>query len=166
MIDLIRTGQDGAELMNFALQDQLGVTLSSIVWTAELARWSKNYCINTVPGPNPGKIVGLQSKSQKSPQGQVGLGDKLVAQLVDAGLVNTFADLCLDVQSLMEVLPVLPEKSATSLIEAIDQARPRAGDAIDVLFGLGIPQVGVVAARTLAEHFDDHHQLLAATAEI
>ena len=53
-------------------------------------------------------------------------------------------------------------KSATSLIEAIDQARSQG--LARVLSGLGIPQVGVVAARTLAEHFDDHHQLLAATA--
>ena len=54
------------------------------------------------------------------------------------------------------------EKSATSLIEAIDQARSQG--LARVLSGLGIPQVGVVAARTLAEHFDDHHQLLGATA--
>ena len=85
-----------------------------------------------------------------------------MAQLVDAGLVNTFADLWrLDVQSLMG-LEKVAEKSATSLVDAIDQARGQG--LARVLSGLGIPQVGVVAARTLAEHFDDHHKLLAATA--
>ena len=90
-----------------------------------------------------------------------GLGEKLVSQLVDAGLVKTFADLWrLDVASLLE-LEKVGEKSASALIEAIQQARGQG--LARVLSGLGIPQVGVVAARTLANHFDDHHQLLAAT---
>ena len=120
----------------------------------------KIYCINTsCPAQIREKVSWFAGRDQMD---IAGLGDKLVAQLVDAGLVNTFADLWrLDVQSLMG-LEKVAEKSATSLIEAIDQARSQG--LARVLSGLGIPQVGVVAARTLAEHFDDHHQLLGATA--
>ena len=120
----------------------------------------KIYCINTTcPAQIREKLSWFAGRDQMD---IAGLGEKLVAQLVDAGLVNTFADLWrLDVQSLMG-LEKVAEKSATSLIEAIDQARSQG--LARVLSGLGIPQVGVVAARTLAEHFDDHHQLLGATA--
>ena len=91
-----------------------------------------------------------------------GLGDKLVAQLVDAGLVETFADLWrLDVQSLLG-LEKVGEKSAHALIKALDQARSQG--LARVLSGLGIPQVGTVAARTLSEHFEDHKALLSASA--
>ena len=120
----------------------------------------KIYCINpSCPAQIREKLAWFAGRDQMDISG---LGDKLVAQLVDAGLVNTFADLWrLDVQSLMG-LEKVAEKSATSLIEAIDQARGQG--LARVLSGLGIPQVGVVASRTLAEHFDDHHQLLAASA--
>lgn len=120
----------------------------------------KIYCINSsCPAQIREKLSWFAGRDQMDISG---LGDKLVAQLVDAGLVNTFADLWrLDVPSLMG-LEKVAEKSATSLIEAIEHAR-RQGLA-RVLSGLGIPQVGAVAARTLSEHFDDHHQLLAASA--
>lgn len=91
-----------------------------------------------------------------------GLGDKLVAQLVDAGFVRTFSDLWrLDVKSLL-TLDKVGQKSAQALIDAIDAARHQG--LARVLAGLGIPQIGVVAARVLSEHFDDHHALLLATA--
>ena len=120
----------------------------------------KIYCISTsCPAQIREKLSWFAGRDQMDISG---LGDKLVAQLVDAGLVNTFADLWrLDVQSLMG-LEKVAEKSATSLIESIDQARGQG--LARVLSGLGIPQVGVVAARTLANHFEDHQQLLAASA--
>ena len=119
----------------------------------------KLYCINTsCPAQIREKLSWFAGRDQMDING---LGEKLVSQLVDAGLVKTFADLWrLDVASLLE-LEKVGEKSASALIEAIQQARGQG--LARVLSGLGIPQVGVVAARTLANHFDDHHQLLAAT---
>ncbi|MBL22146.1 MAG: DNA ligase (NAD(+)) LigA [Phycisphaerae bacterium] len=120
----------------------------------------KIYCINSsCPAQIRERLSWFAGRDQMDISG---LGDKLVAQLVDAGLVKTFADLWrLEAQSLMG-LDKVGHKSAASLIDAIDQARGQG--LARVLSGLGIPQVGVVAARTLAEHFDDHHQLLAASA--
>ena len=119
----------------------------------------KLYCINTsCPAQIREKLSWFAGRDQMDING---LGEKLVSQLVDAGLVKTFADLWrLDVARLLE-LEKVGEKSASALIEAIQQARGQG--LARVLSGLGIPQVGVVAARTLANHFDDHHQLLAAT---
>lgn len=120
----------------------------------------KIYCINTsCPAQIREKLSWFAARDQMDISG---LGEKLVSQLVDAGLVKTFADLWrIDEKSLLN-LEKVGEKSASALVEAIHLARGQG--LARVLSGLGIPQVGAVAARTLAEHFDDHHQLLAATA--
>ncbi|MEM7244980.1 MAG: NAD-dependent DNA ligase LigA [Acidobacteriota bacterium] len=77
------------------------------------------------------------------------LGEKLVAQLVDTGLVKTLADLYrLDVESLVE-LERMGEKSATKLIAALDETK-RAPLA-RFLHALGIKHVGEHVARLLAD---------------
>ncbi len=80
-----------------------------------------------------------------------GLGDKLVDQLVDAGVIKTPADLYkLGVTSLA-ALERMAVKSARNVVEAIEQSRrttlPR------FLFGLGIRQVGEATAKDLARQF-------------
>jgi DNA ligase (NAD+) len=80
-----------------------------------------------------------------------GLGDKLVDQLVDGGLVETPADLYrLDIPRLA-ALERMAEKSAANLIAAIDGSkRPTLARFV---FALGIRNVGEATARDLAEHF-------------
>lgn len=80
-----------------------------------------------------------------------GLGDKLVEQLVDQGLLEGPSDIyALDAARLGD-LPRMGEKSAANLIAAIERSRqtslPR------LLLGLGIPGVGESTARSLAQHF-------------
>jgi DNA ligase (NAD+) len=90
-----------------------------------------------------------------------GMGEKLVDQLVDGGLVHHFADIFhLRREQLLE-LERMGEKSADNLLVAIDEARVRGLSR--VLAGLGIPHVGVATAKTLARHFPDSHALLAAS---
>ena len=80
-----------------------------------------------------------------------GLGEKLVAQLVDGGLVTDFADLYrLTVEQLTE-LERMGEKSATNLVREIQNTR--APDLDRLILGLGIPQVGERTAQVLAERF-------------
>ncbi len=91
-----------------------------------------------------------------------GLGDKLVDQLVDEGIVHTPADLYgLDEAGLLE-LERMGEKSARNLLAALEKSKdttlPR------FLFALGIRHVGEATARALAEHFADLDPLLAAGA--
>jgi DNA ligase (NAD+) len=80
-----------------------------------------------------------------------GLGDKLVAQLVDTKLVQDFADLYhLTAEQLVE-LERMAAKSAQNIITAIEGSKRTT--LTRLLVGLGIPQVGDHLAGILAEHF-------------
>ncbi|MGH8443219.1 MAG: NAD-dependent DNA ligase LigA [Nevskiaceae bacterium] len=80
-----------------------------------------------------------------------GLGDKLLLQLIEQGLVKTPADIYrLDVKTVAE-LERLGEKSAENLIEAI--AASRTTTFARFLYSLGMPDVGEATARELARHF-------------
>lgn len=92
-----------------------------------------------------------------------GLGEAVVTQLVEAGLLKTVADLyelCAE-----QLLPLerMGEKSVENLLHSIDQSRER--PFWRLLAALGIPHVGVTGARTLAEHFHTMPRLQAATIE-
>ncbi len=79
------------------------------------------------------------------------LGEAVVEQLVDRGLVRTFADLYgLSVDQLSE-LDRLAKKSATNLHTAIQASKDRG--LARLLFALGIRYVGENVARILAEEF-------------
>jgi len=80
-----------------------------------------------------------------------GLGEKLVVQLVDAGMLHSPADIYrLGVSDVMS-LERMAEKSAENLVVAIEKSKdttmPR------FLFALGIRNVGVTVAEILAERF-------------
>ena len=80
-----------------------------------------------------------------------GLGEKLVAQLVDAGLVEDVSDLYrLTVEQLTE-LERMGAKSATNLVTAIQATKEPPLDRL--IYALGIPQVGERTAELLAERF-------------
>ncbi|MGB5486452.1 MAG: NAD-dependent DNA ligase LigA, partial [Lysobacterales bacterium] len=80
-----------------------------------------------------------------------GLGDKLVDQLVEQGLVHTVADLYhLDHQQLAS-MERMGGKSAENLLKAIEGSKKPGLDRL--LYALGIREVGEVTARSLAAHF-------------
>jgi DNA ligase (NAD+) len=81
-----------------------------------------------------------------------GLGDKLVDQLVDSGIVQTPADLYskLDAQKLV-ALDRMGEKSALNLLAAIKSSKQR--PLARFIFALGIYHVGEEVAKILARHF-------------
>jgi DNA ligase (NAD+) len=89
-----------------------------------------------------------------------GLGERLVDQLVEGGLVRHFADVFrLDRKDLL-ALERVGETSADNLLAAIGAARSRG--LVRVLAGLGIRHIGAAAAKTLAKAFPDADALLAA----
>jgi DNA ligase (NAD+) len=89
-----------------------------------------------------------------------GMGEKLVDQLVEGGLVRHFADIFrLDRRDLL-ALERVGETSADNLLAAIGAARSRG--LVRVLAGLGIRHIGAAAAKTLAKAFPDADSLLAA----
>lgn len=80
-----------------------------------------------------------------------GLGDKLVEQLVDQGIVRTPADLYKLGVLKLSALERMAEKSASNLIEAINGSRTPALNRF--IFALGIRHVGESTAKDLARHF-------------
>ncbi|MFZ9510016.1 MAG: NAD-dependent DNA ligase LigA, partial [Burkholderiaceae bacterium] len=80
-----------------------------------------------------------------------GLGDKLVDQLVDAGVVRTLPDLYRLGLSALAELDRMAEKSAGNVLQAIGQSKQTT--LARFLFGLGIRHVGEATARDLARHF-------------
>ena len=92
-----------------------------------------------------------------------GLGDALVDQLLNRGIVHSVADLYqLSVPQLLE-LERMGEKSATKIIKNIDKSR--AQPLASVLNGLGIPFVGERTAQLLAGHFGDLDEIATTSAE-
>lgn len=80
-----------------------------------------------------------------------GLGDKLVEQLVDVGLVRTPADFYkLGIVKLAE-LERMAEKSAANLLAGIDKSRSTT--LARFIYALGIRNVGETTAKDLARHF-------------
>lgn len=80
-----------------------------------------------------------------------GLGDKWIDILVDRELVTTVADLYLLKKSDLTGLDRMGDKSATNLINAIDQSRTPA--LWKFLYALGIREVGEATAKSIASHF-------------
>lgn len=91
------------------------------------------------------------------------LGPALVEQLVDKGLVKDVGDLyALRLEDVVE-LERMADKSAKNVIDSIERSRGRTLDRL--ICGLGIPQIGQVAARQLAEQAVTLKALLAWTPE-
>ena len=92
-----------------------------------------------------------------------GLGDEIVEQVVDLGIVRTLPGLYkLGIAKLNE-LERMGDKSAAKLVDAIE--RSKATTLPRFLFGLGIRHVGETTAKDLARHFGDVDKLMDASVE-
>ena len=89
-----------------------------------------------------------------------GVGEKLVYQLVDKGLIHSVADLYELTKDQLCELERMGEKSAEKLIKAIAQSKIQPWSR--VLYGLGIRHVGSVNAQLLTEKFATVAELTAA----
>ncbi|MEZ6070879.1 MAG: NAD-dependent DNA ligase LigA [Pirellulales bacterium] len=92
-----------------------------------------------------------------------GLGDKLVAQLVDSGLVVDYADLYrLEAEQLVQ-LERMGRKSADNLVAQIEASKGRG--LARLLNAVSIRHVGARVATVLAQHFGSLDRLAAADVE-
>ena len=89
------------------------------------------------------------------------LGDKLVEQLVDAGIVNTLTDLYKLGLSALSQLDRMAEKSAANVLAGIEKSKNTTLQKF--LFGLGIRHVGEATAKELARHFGTLDAIMDAT---
>ena len=92
-----------------------------------------------------------------------GLGDKLVDQLVDAGVIQALPELySLDLARLV-ALDRMGEKSARNILVALDKSKNTT--LARFLYGLGIRHVGETTAKDLARHFGRLERVLDASVD-
>ena len=91
------------------------------------------------------------------------LGEKLVDQLVDSGLVKSLPDLFHLQASQLVTLDRMAEKSARHVLDSLTQAKQTT--LAKLIFGLGIRHVGEATAKDLARHFGGLQALMDATVD-
>ncbi len=92
-----------------------------------------------------------------------GLGDKLVDQLVDSGLVRTLPELYTLGVAKLSALERMADKSAANLQAALQASKTTT--LARFLYALGIRQVGETTAKDLARHFGRIEPLMDASVE-
>jgi DNA ligase (NAD+) len=92
-----------------------------------------------------------------------GMGDALVTQLTDRGLVKNVADIYKLTKDDLLSLERMGDKSAQNILDEIEASKKLPLDR--VIFGLGIRFVGERTAQFLAEHFGSMDAVLTASQE-
>jgi DNA ligase (NAD+) len=112
----------------------------------------------------PAKLKrGIEHFASRGAMNIEGLGESLVDQLVERGLVKTVADLYALDASTLETLDRMGKKSAAKLLARIE--RSKTTDLWRLLHGLGIRHVGERGAQVLAQQFTSIEALTAASLE-
>ncbi len=93
-----------------------------------------------------------------------GLGDKIVEQLVDEGLIRDVADIFVLRGSQLAALERMGDKSAENLVQAIAQSKQTT--LARFLFALGIREVGEATAKNLSEHYGGLAAIMQADVEM
>ena len=121
------------------------------------------WCVNlNCPARLQGSILHFASRSVMNIDG---LGESLVNQLHQAGLVKDVADIYTlkDRRPQLLALERVGEKSVDNLLAEIENSRKLPLER--VILGLGIGQVGARTAELLAEHFGSMDAIMGASAE-
>ena len=92
-----------------------------------------------------------------------GLGDKLVDQLVDGGVVRTLPDLYKLGVTALAALDRMADKSAAKLVAALEKSKQTT--LARFLYSLGTRHVGETTAKDLAKHFGAIDRLMDASVE-
>lgn len=92
-----------------------------------------------------------------------GLGDKLVEQMVEQGLIESVADLYHLELEQVAGLERMAEKSAQNLLQALEQTKTTS--LARFIYALGIREVGEATAEALAGHFGDLEVMMDADIE-
>jgi len=92
-----------------------------------------------------------------------GMGDAIVAQLVDKQMVRDYGDIYSLKHEQLAGLERMADKSATNLMESIEKSRLSTLNRL--IYGLGIRHVGVRSAWILASRFKSMDKLMDATIE-
>ncbi len=119
------------------------------------------YCINPeCPAQFRERLIHFAGRGQMDIDG---MGEKVVIQLTEAGLVKSIGDIFALHEKRDQVLELerMGEKKADNLFAGIAAAKDRGLER--VLASLGIHHVGATAARIIAQHYGSVDKLLAAS---
>lgn len=152
---VVRVVKEGADRKPFVMPRQCPVCGGDVV---REEGESASRCINTnCPARLKESLLHFAARGVMDIDG---MGESLVDQLVNQGMVKNIADLyLLDAAKLM-TLERMGEKSASKIIAGIDRSRSR--PLPRVLNGLGIPFVGERTAQILADTFGGMDEILSA----
>ena len=92
-----------------------------------------------------------------------GLGTENIKALHNAGLINSVADLYTLKKDDILSLDRFADKSADNLIKSIEKSKSNSLDRL--IFGLGIRNIGIKAAKLLCEKFSSIDNIMSASAE-
>ncbi|WP_331352432.1 NAD-dependent DNA ligase LigA [Cellvibrio sp. UBA7671] len=93
-----------------------------------------------------------------------GLGDKLVEQLVDLGLVNNLADIYSLTREQLSAMERMGDKSADNILAALENSKKTT--LAKFIYALGIREVGESTARNFANYFGSFEAMAAADQEV
>ncbi|APH06481.1 NAD-dependent DNA ligase LigA [Bacillus weihaiensis] len=131
---------------------------------SELVRIEGEVALRCINPQCPAQITeGLIHFVSRNAMNIDGLGERVVIQLFQAGLIKDVADLYRLTRDQLLQLERMGEKSTDNLLKAIEQSKDNSLERL--LFGLGIRHVGAKAAKTLAQNFETIEQLQEATVE-
>lgn len=157
VIKVVAAGRTGAE-KPFRMPARCPVCRSPVV---RLEDEAASRCINAgCPAQVKERIKHFASKGGFDIDG---MGDKLVGQMVDKGILKSYADLFALDKTTLAGLERMGEKSASNLIYAIETKKRTT--LARFLFALGIRHVGEHIARLLAASFPALDMLMSASAE-
>lgn len=128
----------------------------------ELVRLEEEVALRCINPNCPAQLIeGMIHFVSRNAMNIDGLGEKLVMQLFNEGLVHTIPDLYrLEREKLLE-LERMGEKSVSNLLNAIEASK---GNSLEKLvFGLGIRFIGEKAAQILSQEFETMERLQRAT---
>lgn len=134
------------------------------VCDSDLVRIEEEVALRCVNPSCPAQITeGIKHFASRNAMNIDGLGEKVVEQLFQNGLIKDVADLYkLEVEELIK-LDRMGQKSAENLVQAIAATKENSMEKL--LFGLGIRHIGEKAARLLSEEFGSFERLQQATRE-
>lgn len=118
-------------------------------------------CINTdCPAQIKNKIIHFASRPAMDIEG---LGEKIVAQLLEKKYIKNFADIFTLTKENLLNLELFKDKKADNLLNAIEQSKQKPFSKL--LFGLGIRHVGSKTAKTITQKFGTIENLMNANLE-
>ena len=152
IVEVVTSKRDGSE-KKFKMPDKCPVCGADVIREEGEAAYR---CIGIeCPAKLSRNIIHFASREAMN---ILGLGENIIEELLDRGLIKNIADLYELTNEDFESMKKNGKKFAQNLIDAINTSR--SNDLFRLITGLGIRNIGVKAAKSLAKHFKTMDNLM------